>query len=737
MNINRGAILCFGYILGLLLTSLWGGFNPEPTVLQWGLILGAIALGTGVAAWLLPRRFWQLRPQFWFAVGLAALLAVGYFQLRIPRPQTGDIFSLTQQQQQLLKYPVEISGKITQQPTIKGETKQQLWLQVEQIKTNRETLPTKGKLYVTLNTKAEPLKTGYTVNLKGRLYQPKPAKNNYTFDFVDYLRERNTFLGFSATEIQIKTLKSFPSEAIRSRIIRAHSEFLPDDLASLLSSMVLDWRSANLPPDIYHLWSKAGLSHTVAASGFQVSLLLGVVLWALKKQPEKVQFTVGTGVLISYLCLAGLQPSILRATLMGIGSLTAILLDRKTKPLSTLLLAATILLIFNPLWIWNLSFQLSFLATFGLLTTLKPIEKSLDFLPPTIATAIAIPIAASLWTLPLLAYEFKVIATYAIPLGVLLTPLLAIVSLGGMFSGAVGLIVPPLGGAIAYGVGFPLQWMVKLVEWVVTLPGSNLSIAALHWSQLAIFYGVMLFIWLSKTGQKYTKSLGFSLVILFIAFLSYRHFNTTQLTILNSNQVPVVVAQAAGKTVVINSESDSFTQYNLIPFLRQSGINQVDAFIDFNATPTDLNLKLLDDAIAVKKVIDIFPAAQLSEASPLTREILPLAQTQKIGKIHLQLLQEKIHVLEIRLGLQRFYLLEKQQPTDNFITPWNQGILIADRANIDFKTWQTLKSKAAIAIGSSQGHFLAPNKIVYWTAEDGSMQWTPHSGLTSLNPDLS
>lgn len=728
MNINRGAILCLGYIIGLFLTFIWGGVNPDPTIRQWGFILGAIALSTGVIVITLPRHFFKLRPQFWLAVGLTALLAVGYFQIRIPRPQTGDIFSLTQTESSLTKYPLQVTGTLLKNSVLKEDQKQRFWLKVKSIQTKYKTIPTKGIVYVTLPTETTVLKEGFQVQLQGRLYQPK-ASQAKSFSFAHYLRQNNAFLGLSAWDVKIiKNKPTFP-EKIRQRIQFVHSLFLPDNIANLLSSMVLDRRAVNLSTDVYDLWRKAGLAHTVAASGFHVSLLLGVVLFCVKNKSEKIQFTVGVTALLGFLFLTGLQPSILRATLMGIGGLIALVLDRKIKPLSLLILTATLLLIYNPLWIWDLGFQLSFLATFGLFTTLKPIEKYFNFLPPTISTLIAVPIAASIWTLPLLAYQFNVIALYSIPLNILVSPLVIIVSLGGMLSSAIGLIIPPAGGAIAYLIGFPLQWMMWIVEQTVKLPLANFSVASLHWSQLLLIYGVMLLIWLSKWGQKHARILIYSLITLFITFLTLHHFNTTQLTILASRQVPVIVAQSAGKTVVINSESEDLVKYNLLPFLRQSGINEIHALVNFDSTNKSINWQDLEQDMPIQEKFDVFG----TEKQQLGRK-LAIFEPHKIGKIRFQLLQEKSHILELKLGTQTFYILEKQNPEDNFIAEWNQGFLIANAKNIDFKTWQTLKPQGAIAIGSRQEHFLAPNKIVYWTEADGTIQWTPERGLSSLVP---
>ena len=133
---------------------------------------------------------------------------------------------------------------------------------------------------------------------------------------------------------------------------------------------------------------------------------------------------------------------------MGIAVLIGQTFQRKVRITGSLLLAAVIILLWNPLWIWDLGFQLSFLATFGLIITVPPLTQKLDWLPPAIATLIAVPIASSIWILPLSIYTFNIVATYSIPTNIITSPLIMIISLGGMASASIGLISPDLGSLL-------------------------------------------------------------------------------------------------------------------------------------------------------------------------------------------------------------------------------------------------------------------------------------------------
>lgn len=158
----------------------------------------------------------------------------------------------------------------------------------------------------------------------------------------------------------------------RKRIIQTHIRFLGMPYGSLVSSMVIGSRAVDLDWETEESFRLAGLSHTLAASGFHVSLLLAVVLSLTASLTPDKRFFVGSLCLLGYATITGFYPSILRATLMGMAGLVAILQERQVRISGSLLLAGVILLVINPMWIWDIGFQLSFMAVWGLITSTSP-----------------------------------------------------------------------------------------------------------------------------------------------------------------------------------------------------------------------------------------------------------------------------------------------------------------------------------------------------------------------------
>ncbi|MFM7442064.1 MAG: ComEC/Rec2 family competence protein, partial [Snowella sp.] len=447
-------------------------------VAVWGLL----SLAT---AFFVPQ-VWRRGPRWrvWLSAGLVAIIALIYLQIRLPRPAVDDISQiLTNRSPSQI---VSVTGKaLSESRRTANNQRMRFWFApktVSQDGTKDEKTAQKvtGKLYVSVPIVAgKAIYPGQKLTMRGVLYRPSPPSNPGAFNFADYLAQEGAFAGLRGFTAEKLGKPPWGLWLVRRRIVKAQTANLNSPEGLLISSMVVGQQAVDLPPEIrprsrkYKAsppmrltanFRKAGLVHILAVSGFQVSLLLGALLAITAPLSPKFRLVLGLIILVFYVGLTGFQPSALRAAIMGFGVLVGLVFERKTRPLGLLMLAAIVLLVVNPLWIYDLGFQLSFLATFGLIVTLPALQKRLDWLPPAIATIIALPIAASLWTLPLLMHTFSVVATYSIPVNILAAPLVTVISLGGAISAIAALIWTPLGSVIAWLLYYPTHWLIQLVN---------------------------------------------------------------------------------------------------------------------------------------------------------------------------------------------------------------------------------------------------------------------------------
>ncbi|MEE3718081.1 ComEC/Rec2 family competence protein [Tumidithrix elongata RA019] len=791
MNVLIGLIFCLAFILGAY-TSVIPGWLGETMV-----------LGVGFAIAMVVPLIWRKAPKRWVWLVAAAIagFASFYVQFRTPQPQSDDISKFAPASN------VAVQGKLLEPPSLTRSDRARLILEVQginqQVETSEpqevfgnaqnETKPkpkvepkfeqASGNLYVTVALiQATGLRVGQSVEITGRLYLPSGANNPTDFDFKNYLKRQGVFAGLSGRMLIVKDRASAWGEWwIKSRMVRAHVTGAGMPQGALLSSLVLGNRAVDLPTDLKDTFIQAGLAAVLAASGFQVSLLLGAVLLLSRDRSPKQQFIQGCICLFAYAMLTGASPSVLRAVVMGLGSLVGILTQRRSRPIVGLAIAAVILLLYQPLWIWDLGFQFSFLATLGLVATVEPITKRLEWLPPLVAAAVAVPIAAYIWTLPLQLYNFGKISPYSVLANLLTTPLVSFATIGGMISGILGAIFIPFGAAISWFMIPPLHFTIAIAKWTNTLPGAATNVGTISLWQLLVGYGLILMIWLVPwLSKRWILGIVLTLILIFIPN-GIARATQLQVTILSAGEVPVMLIQNQGQTILINSGDRQVATFTLLPMLQKVGINQIDWAIS-----TDPQLAfsegwktLLDSAMPIKQFrdagVDVYPKPYqdlIQALSSSNTNIKRLQQGESVEfspNLKLEVVNASPSILRLVFQDTSWLLfgdtdLKAQQLLVDYSKPDTrkpQDIdpdpkvqqLLAERRKIlsNLKStilfWgggklmpeilQAIRPTVAIASANSVvdetvSQIYGIKIRLYWTGKDGAVQWTPENEIQTL-----
>ncbi|NJR66943.1 MAG: DUF4131 domain-containing protein [Leptolyngbyaceae cyanobacterium CRU_2_3] len=589
----------------------------------------------GDRLFLVPRVVLHVLPQWrrsapqswvWLVSGLIGLLAVMYFQIRLPQPTAQDICRLIKSSNDGICQPIatatspafgqvfEITGTISTAPRLTRSDRYQFQLEALEVRAtspdqalanpsvanpsvaDKIVLPLQaiaGSVYVTIpRSTGEALYPGQQVVIFGSLYKPKPAASPGGFNFQTYLAQEGIFTGLIGQEISLsKGQQPQPPLlwSVQRRIIRSQEVKLGITEGHLISAMVMGKSAVDVPYELQDQFRQAGLAHALAASGAQVSLLIGVILALTQRWPAHWRLGAGSTVIAGYIGLTGIEPSVLRAGVMGGIVLFAMVAERQVKPLGSLLIAAVVLLVWNPLWIWHLGFQLSFLATLGLLITVPVITQKLDWMPSAIAPLFAVPLAAYLWTIPLQLFSFGVVSPYSILVNILVSPLIAIISLGGMVSAVAALLLAPAGSGLAWLLHYPTWLFIKIAEVSNDLPGSQYAVGTINVAQVLMLYGLIVLIWRWQRSHIHwwlALILGISLVAV-PAWATAT--NLLQVTVLpTSTTEPVLVIQDRGNVILVNSGNEKDSQFTILPFLQKQGINQIDWAIAPRLQASDL-----------------------------------------------------------------------------------------------------------------------------------------------------
>ncbi|MBW4519528.1 MAG: ComEC/Rec2 family competence protein [Scytolyngbya sp. HA4215-MV1] len=716
----------------------------------------------GLAALGFPK-VWKSgpRPHIWLVAGLVGLLASFYLQARSPHPAAHDISaSIPTSEVAAQEQVVNVQGLVDSVPHITRSQKAQFWLAVTQLNgvtqanlASDQGKPVTGKLYVTVPLlQATGLYPGQAIAITGNLYKPKPAENPGAFDFQAYLAREGCFAALRGKQVEPLDRDQQPGWGwwqVRQRIVQAQIRWLGSPAGQLLSSMVIGSRAVDLPADVKDQFRKVGLAHALAASGFQTSLILAVVLGRTRRLPARAQFAIGITALTVFVGLTGIEPSVLRAAVMGAGAMLALVMKRKVKPLGSLLLTAVILLVINPLWIWNLGFQLSFLATMGLLVTVPPLTKRLDWLPSALSPLIAVPISAYLWTLPLQLYTFGVVSPYSIPVNIITTPLISILSLGGIVSALAAIVWMPAGSALAWLLDYPTRALLAVVDFASHLTGSEYATGTLPLVLVLLLYGLIGLVWLNPWWRSRWWIALFLGAVLAIVPTWQARATLFRVTVLATPSDPVMVVQAAGKTGLINSGDEATAHFTVLPFLQKEGINHLDWAI---ATNTQSSIGNGWTSLLARLPIQQFYDTGLTKETPLagqtiqsiqskqgTYQTLPINQPTPLGSLTLQLISTEPLALQLQVQNQRWLLLDDLQPGQQ------KELVKANRLpNVQVLWWTgkpldpgllaILQPKVAIASASAidantETQFHRDQTQLYWTGRDGALQWTADEGF--------
>lgn len=413
-----------------------------------------------------------------------------------------------------------LTGRIVSIPVSSGENnKVKFFLEVKKVNDNN----VKAKTFVTISKSdniGNDLNIGEKVTIKGRLRKPFYSTNPSQFDYSSYLRNFNTFTTLYAEGSDVRLLKDKPSfrwkflrvlNNTRNRVLKVHGRYLKSPNLEILGGIVFGDDAVATPDYIKNSFINSGLLHILAASGMNVAFIFSFWFYILKflRVPYKPRVFSGMLVVILYTFMTGLGASVIRAALMLLFVLAGKLIDRDTHSVSLLSLVAVLMLIYNPAYINDVSFQLSFLVTFGLLTTANIIAKKLDKIPNWVKVPVLIPIVAQIWVAPIQMFYFNTFSLYSVLANILTVSLLSVISFGGFVSSVIS-IFPPIADITCRCFDFFLNYLLSALVFISNF-FANMKYCLLqtvhpNLFQLLIYYSLLLSVTVLIKYDKYKYS---------------------------------------------------------------------------------------------------------------------------------------------------------------------------------------------------------------------------------------
>jgi len=498
-----------------------------------------------------------------------------------------------------------ISGQILSIPQDKGKDKISFFFKVNKIEYDGNVREFDNeKVLVTLNTN-EKLKIYDYYKIKGRLSVPFKAGNPSQFDYGNYLRNFNVYAVFygakgaepvflnsdlSAREKVLQWINDY-----REKIISIHSNYLTSPNLEILGGIVFGDDAVSPPENIKQSFINSGLLHILAASGMNVAFIFSFFFFFLSalKVNYKVNISAGIVMVIVYSLMTGLGASVVRATFMLVFVLIGKLIDRDAHSISLLAFVAFLMLLYNPMYINDVGFQLSFIVTFGLLIMTPFLMRGKNKFVNWVIGTVSIPIIAQLWVMPIQIFYFNNISLYSVFANIMSVPILSVISFGGFVSSLIATITPPF---ICRCFDFVLNPMLTLLVNISDFWGKlpNAAIQTTHPSvfQIILYYAVLLLITAlmdKNIRENYLKPIKLALPVLMLVLclsqISFPNHNLEITAFDVGNADAFLIKTPDNKYLMIDTAKSGYNggksqaKMLILKYLMDRGIKNIDTII--------------------------------------------------------------------------------------------------------------------------------------------------------------
>jgi competence protein ComEC len=399
----------------------------------------------------------------------------------------------------------------------------------------------------------------------------------------------------------------------------------------LLSGILLGI-DAGLPQSVQDDFRRTGTTHIIAISGYNIVILISIMSAVVVRLfGRRKSFPILIIGLIAYTIMVGASASVVRASIMGGITLLAIYWGRQGAALNSLFIAGFVMTLLDPNTLFDVGFQLSFVATLGLVVYAKSFA---DFTQRYLARlfnrdwariavsvlndALLVTLAAQVTTLPLMMAYFRQISTVSLSVNPLVLPAQTGVMTFGLFALAIGLLSIPLGQIAAWTVWPWLTWTLGVIEVFAQFPFAVIPLEYVPPIFLAGYYAVLI----GLTGYfKQPKEqrpamikklltpqraifVGGLIALLLAVALSWRTDERLHVYVLNVDGHPVFVQTPSGKQILIGGSNSPSSLLSTLGKLLPFWDRDIDLVIVPQASSDQLNgLSAVLDRYGVKQIM--------------------------------------------------------------------------------------------------------------------------------------
>ena len=478
------------------------------------------------------------------------------------------------------------------------------------------------------------LKFGNVVEITGVYEEPNIARNYKGFDYKQYLKSKNIYGTIDCTQYEIIAnnkinIISNIINYVQNNIKENMSNILDEEQGALCIGILIGDRE-NISDITEDNFKKSNLTHMLAVSGSHITYIIVALTTLLSKTNRKFSLIITIIFLLFFTVLTGFTASVLRASIMGILTLLASILHRKSDTINNLGISSIIILLYNPYLLVDAGFLLSYAGTIGIIFFSKKISNGISIIVNKInpnllnieqnnnskilfvksiiekiilyvISSLSVTISANIVIIPIMAYMFSTISFTFWISNILAGSIMEVVTIFGFITYLISIVFPMLAEFLAIALNLFLTILLKIAEISSIIPGASIYIKTPSLIMCVMYYLIIfilfnlkpirqfirkkaIFRFLIIKAKKHKLKILVTIITVIILLNSIIYVTDKNLKIyfVDVGQGDCTLIQTnEKKNILIDGGGSEFGSFDvgesiLLPYLLNRGINKID-----------------------------------------------------------------------------------------------------------------------------------------------------------------
>ncbi len=477
-----------------------------------------------------------------------------------------------------------------------------------------------GKIRVTIaKNLGIKVRYGDIVKINGILHTHIQPKSKDDFNYKEFLKYKSIYNTLYAKEKDVavvgnKTPNYFLkfSYEVKEKLTYIIYSSLPEEEAKVLEGIMLGNYKV-LPEEINNYFKRTGTAHILAVSGMNVGIIALLIFLILKLLyfSRKISALITLIFISVFAAITGADPSIIRATFMAYVVLIGYIIEYDSDLSNSLAVAGFFILLINPFELFSVSFQLSFLATFGIIYYGGYISKNFPDYPKWLSEILFTTITSQIFIIPVMANTFHQVSIISVVANFFIVPVSSVITILGFVLWISGIISLKISVLLGASIWILIKLMIFIVKILSSIPFAAISVKSMNFIFLFLYYLFFIIlphndidIFIKKLSLK--KAIAGIIVILFIFHLcipeknSYIYFPETKkigtIFVKTQNNIKILLIGCDGTTQLKEISN------KIILYLKKQGINILDYLILYSINNKQ-NYEIIKNNFYVRNIL--------------------------------------------------------------------------------------------------------------------------------------